>query len=412
MLSPPSVEFDISDLLRNGFDESVARELYACGEEVVVWVMLQLAVLAQGTGSSSCVVPPSTPSGAIPVYQKEPSKKRCRKSGAKPGHSGSHRPPPEKITRQEHHRAEYCPDCGGVLRPRRQVRQRYIEDLPEHNTPEVVEHLIHQAYCPRCKKIVEPVVPDAMPGAILGHRTVVFSAFLHYFIGIPILKIISIFNVLFYFKLTSGGLIDLWHRLAQLLKPWYEEIAESARNSSVLHADETGWRVNGKTCWMWCFTNQETTYYVIDKSRGSPVVKRFFKRVFNGILITDFFGAYNAVVCAGKQKCLVHLLRDLKSVTKKYRDNNRDSSDWGVFAKRLKRILRDAMRLCGKRSEMATEEFERLRNRIELRLSRLIQGQGKTPETIDLFANHKNYEKTRTGLFRKGTHASRVHPQS
>jgi hypothetical protein len=27
MLSPPSVEFDISDLLRNGFDESVAREL-------------------------------------------------------------------------------------------------------------------------------------------------------------------------------------------------------------------------------------------------------------------------------------------------------------------------------------------------------------------------------------------------
>jgi hypothetical protein len=41
MLSSPSVEFDISDLLRNGFDESVARELYACGEEVVVWVMLQ-----------------------------------------------------------------------------------------------------------------------------------------------------------------------------------------------------------------------------------------------------------------------------------------------------------------------------------------------------------------------------------
>jgi hypothetical protein len=28
---------------------------------------------------------------------------------------------------------------------------------------------------------------------------------------------------------------------------------------------------------------------------------------------------------------------------------------------------------------------------------------------IDLFANHKHYEKTRKGLFSKGAHASRVH---
>ncbi|MDR0611857.1 MAG: transposase, partial [Planctomycetaceae bacterium] len=187
------------------------------------------------------------------------------------------------------------------IRPRNRVRKRYIEDIPENNTPEIIEHLLHPSYCPHCKKVVEPVVSDAMPGALIGHRTVVFTAILHYFIGVTILKIISIFNVLFYFKLTSGGLIALWHRLAKLFKPWYEEIAESARNSSVLHADETGWRVGGKTCWLWCFTNQDTTYYVIDKSRGSPVVKRFFKQVFKGILITDFGSAYNAVVYAGKQ---------------------------------------------------------------------------------------------------------------
>ncbi|MDR2439199.1 MAG: transposase [Planctomycetaceae bacterium] len=226
-----------------------------------------------------------------------------------------------------------------------------------------------------------------MPGAIIGHRTVVFTAFLHYFIGVPILKIISIFSVLFYFKLTSGGLIDLWHRLGKLFYPWYEQIAESAKNSSVLHADETGWRVNGKTCWMWCFTNPDTTYYVIDKSRGSPVVKRFFKQVFKGILITDFWGAYNVVVCAGKQRCLVHLLRDLKYVTKKYKNGNKDQdknkdNDWDIFSKRLKRILRDAIRLCGKRSNLKTEVLERLRNGIERRLTLLLQGQWKTPTQL------------------------------
>jgi hypothetical protein len=37
---------DISTLLSGDFDEAAARELYAQGEEVVVWVMLQLAALA------------------------------------------------------------------------------------------------------------------------------------------------------------------------------------------------------------------------------------------------------------------------------------------------------------------------------------------------------------------------------
>ena len=64
---------------------------------------------------------------------------------------------------------------------------------------------------------------------------------------------------------------------------WYEEIGNAARTSAVLHADETGWRVNGKTYWLWCFTNQDVTYYVIDRSRASPVVLRFFKKAYDGI---------------------------------------------------------------------------------------------------------------------------------
>jgi hypothetical protein len=83
MLPRPLSLPEISDLLRDGFNATVARELYAQGEEVVVWVMLQLAVLAQQKGNQSCEVSPSTPSGAIPVYQKEPSKKRCRNPGGK-----------------------------------------------------------------------------------------------------------------------------------------------------------------------------------------------------------------------------------------------------------------------------------------------------------------------------------------
>jgi transposase len=156
-----------------------------------------------------------------------------------------------------------CPDCGTKLNKRQNTRTRIIEDIPANITPEVTEHTIHRDYCPKCKKIVEPVVPDAMPNASIGNRTVVLTAFLHYLIGTTISQIVDIFNAQFYFKLTPGGLVHLWRNLALVLAIWYEEIGDVARSSAVLHADETGWRVNGKTHWLWCFTNQDVTYYVI-----------------------------------------------------------------------------------------------------------------------------------------------------
>ena len=62
-------------------------------------------------------------------------------------------------------------------------------------------------------------------------------------------------------QLTSGGLLAMWHRLAWILEPWYDEIGRQARASAVSHADETGWRVEGQTCWLWCFANAQTSYY-------------------------------------------------------------------------------------------------------------------------------------------------------
>ena len=70
----------------------------------------------------------------------------------------------------------------------------------------------------------------------------------------------------------------------------------SADRSAVLHADETGWRMDGKTHWLWCFTNDHTTFYMVDRSRGSPALKRFFKEAFDGILVTDFGGSRHFVL--------------------------------------------------------------------------------------------------------------------
>ena len=83
--------------------------------------------------------------------------------------------------------------------------------------------------------------------------------------------------------------MKMWRRLQEALFPWYEQIQDEALRSAVLHADETSWRVAGKTHWLWAFANDDVTYYMIDRSRGEPALRKFFVEEFQGTLVTDFW---------------------------------------------------------------------------------------------------------------------------
>jgi hypothetical protein len=308
---------------------------------------------------------PSTPSGMVPVYAKPNAPKRHKKPGAKEGHPGHRRKAPTRIDKRETHRLKRCPCCGGPLQRCERKRTRTIEDIPEEIQPVVTEHTIHRDYCPKCKKDVEPVVADAMPGATLGNHVIALTSWFHYGLGITIDQVVDILGYHLQTKLTPGGLIDAWRRLAEVLNAWYQQIGEQAKKSTHLHADETGWRVNGVTYWLWCFANTRVCYYMIDRCRGSPALQKFFTEVFEGVLITDFWAPYESVCAEDRQYCLVHLLRELEKV-----DLRNDSAEWRAFAKKLRRLLRDGMRL-RKRPDFAPGKFQSRVDRLNVRLAKL-----------------------------------------
>ena len=319
-----------------------AAAIYARGREAVIFALLELAKgWGEAQGLRAAVSSPATPSGMRPVYLKPTRKTRGKKPGRKAGHEGTRRPPPERIDGRKEHRAKCCPDCGGKLKRCSATRLRYTEDIPAGITPVVIEHTIHRDWCPRCRKPVEPAVPDALPGSTLGNHVLALSAWLHYGLGNTLSQVVEVFNYHLHFQLTKGGLVQQWYRLQAILYPWYEQIREQALAAAVLHADETGWRVSGKTHWLWCFTDPRLTYYMIDRKRGSPALAKFFRDEFAGTLVSDFWGAYNSVVCGARQTCLAHLLRDLEHV-EQYK---RPGPQWPAFAKKLRRLLRDAIRL-------------------------------------------------------------------
>jgi len=326
----------------------LAHLLMKKGEEEVVFLLLQLIQRIRALQENRSDAPsPTTPSGMIPPFQKASTqtgkKKRKKKAGGQKGHPGSHRPTPEKIDRREEHRLNCCPDCGGPLQQcngENSVRSRIVEDIPADIQPEVTEHVLHRDYCPRCKKLVEPKVESALPKSTIGNRLLVLTAYWHYALGMTTAQILDTLNSHLQFGLSKGGLIQQWYRLRTVLLIWYEALAAEIPKSAVLHGDETGWRVNGETHWLWCFSNGQTTFYLIDRSRGSPALKQLFKETFAGILVTDFWAAYDAIVGGEHQCCLFHLLNELEKVNQR-----NDSEEWEAFSQKTKQIIQDALRL-------------------------------------------------------------------
>src|SRR4029079_16518362 len=137
----------------------------------------------------------------------------------------------------------------------------------------------------------------------------------------------------------------------------------------VLHAGETGGRVEGRTWWLWCFATTDATFYLFDESRGHAALDQFFVEEFAGVLVSDFWAAYDSVGRA-KQKCWPHLLRELKEVD----EGSGCGGDWPGFAKRLRRVYGDAIRWEAARGARPTAEYNWKLSLLHGRLTELAVG--------------------------------------
>jgi hypothetical protein len=105
-------------------------------------------------------------------------------------------------------------------------------------------------------------------------------------------------------------------KLAEQYASTYNRILSKIRRSNLVHADETRVSIMGSPAYVWVFTTLEEVVYVYYPTRESKVLKDTL-RGFKGVLVSDFYAAYNSVDCP-HQKCLIHLLRDLNDDLRKH----------------------------------------------------------------------------------------------
>lgn len=101
------------------------------------------------------------------------------------------------------------------------------------------------------------------------------------------------------------------------------------------------WKVDGKNRWLWKFSNKKVSVSHIDASRGQKVVENILGKDYTGTLISDFLSAYNKIAAKNKQRCLVHILRDLDKVKEYWHDD----AEVLRYIKRLKEIFEGAVAL-------------------------------------------------------------------
>ena len=324
--------------------------------------------------------PPPPPAGPPPFIKPPAPPGRRKKPGRKAGHEAALRPPPDHVDRtvdvplprRRRTRGRLCPHCrtpleSGTLRGHR----RLVEELVPARA-EVVCYRTASGYCPRCKRRVESRRPEQpppadLPHAQLGINALAEAAALRVEDRLPMRRVCAVL-ARSGLRLCAGAVAAQVRRLARWLGGEYERIRLRIRRSPSANVDETGWRTGGRNTWVWaaCGGEGRHTLYHVDGSRAGRVARGLLGPSFGGTVVSDFYGAYDAAGFESKQRCLAHLLRELKETA-------RDSPGFAatVFFPRCKRLAKDMLALKRKWRELGDATYTRRACRIEDRLDAL-----------------------------------------
>jgi transposase len=238
-----------------------------------------------------------------------------KKRGAPIGHPAWTRPVPTRIDRIVQVPApKVCPHCGSDdLAPEQTFSDHIQEDIVVKPATVVTKYVHEEAFCPRCHRTVVGPGENEIPNAPIGPVAKSVAGYLRYGIGISYRKATRLFEDLFGLSCVPASLVGFDQRAAKRGAALYDDVREKIRASTVVHADETSWRNDGKGHFVWFAGNADLAFFHIDRHRSADAARAVFGEDFGGALVRDRYSAYNDI---GNdwQACLAHIITNAKAI--------------------------------------------------------------------------------------------------
>ena len=276
------------------------------------------------------------------------------KLGAPNGHPKYEREEPE-IDKTIKHSIDVCPNCNTKIKFK-EILDVIEEEIPEMRKIRAIKHLIEWGICPKCKKRV--IAKNNAPADRFGPNLRSHITLLKHDDRLPLRKVESALLRNHGFKITHTGIMKIIRQVAKKLKEPYYEIIKKIRSSKVVYIDETTYKLNGKTWWLWTFVCEDAVLFVIRKSRSKEVIEEILGKKFNGVIVCDGWSAYPNFADV-LQRCWAHLLRESYYLFQ-------DHKEFEFFNKQLNELFQEIKDIrnkppdLDKRKEIVLEMKERL----------------------------------------------------
>ncbi len=296
-----------------------------------------------------------------------------RKPGRPMGHPGAASPIPTQVTEEFRAPLRSCPECGGEVSSLEELEQFVIE-LPEVR-PLVRRVVTERGWCRRCRKTVRSTHPAQVSCAggsacvSLGPRALGLAAELKHRLGIPYRKVADLFQTYFGLRVTHSALVQTSPRLGALGQPTYAALLNVVRHSAVVHTDDTGWKIDTLSAWLWVFGTPQVTLYVVSYRRGLEVVTDVLGEDFAGTLVSDGLPALDGLDRLGFQRaqCLGHLVhRAVEMEAEQGRGAVR-------FPRAIRTLLQEAIYLAHRHGELTPSTMYQYARGIERRMDLRLQ---------------------------------------
>lgn len=257
--------------------------------------------------------------------------RKKKKQGAPVGHPGWGRPKPGRIDRTVHVPAPtLCPFCQKTdLKPLPGSHEHIQEDIVIRPVPMVTQYLHDRAFCPRCNRPVVQAGQGEILNAPIGPVAKSVAVYLRYRIGTSYRKTTEILRELFGLKCVPASALGFDRKATARGDPIYGDLKEKIRTSKVVHADETSWRKDGVTHYVWFAGHEHLAFFHINRHRSARVAKDIFGEHFQGTLVRDRYAAYNHIG-KGWQSCIAHIITKAKDIIREHELLPQDEKDEAV----------------------------------------------------------------------------------